>query len=324
MTVAVTGVGLALAGANSPVDLLAPMPSNPTPVDPAARIGKKGLRFQDRATQLALCAANEALRAAGLVVGEPVPLPGEPRLPARAELTVPADSVAVLASSNFGNVDSVRDVVVMVAETGSTRLTSPIVTPRLSSNVVASEVAIRFGLRGANLMMCNGSTSGLDAVHWASSLIASGRVRHALVVGVEPDNAVVRGLVGHDHLLDGAVAVVVEDESVAMARQVPILAELGCYARTGSVAESLARLSAGVQGPVTAWFGPADTAAPMGAATHDLSERWGSASGALGVLQCAAAVGHFAAGENGSAYAVTGGSADDASGALLLHAPTGR
>jgi monoamine oxidase len=35
--------------------------------------------------------------------------------------------------------------------------------PNASSNVVASSVAIRFGLRGPNLMLCNGATSGLDA-----------------------------------------------------------------------------------------------------------------------------------------------------------------
>ncbi|MYR15035.1 3-oxoacyl-ACP synthase, partial [Streptomyces sp. SID724] len=41
---------------------------------------------------------------------------------------------------------------------------------------------------------------------------------------------------------------------------------------------------------------------------------WGELSGALGVVQCAAAAGWFAEGHDGPAYAVAG-----AAGAVLLH-----
>ena len=89
---------------------------------------------------------------------------------------------------------------------------SPMALPNASSNVVASSVAIRYGLRGPNLMLCNGPTSGLDAVYWGAALVAADRCARAVVIGVETSNAVVEGLVGEsaEHLLDGAVGLVVE------------------------------------------------------------------------------------------------------------------
>ena len=67
MTIVVTGAGLVLPGNGGAADLLAP-PAGPdplAPVDPAALVGRKGLRYKDRATQLAYCAVALALRDAG-------------------------------------------------------------------------------------------------------------------------------------------------------------------------------------------------------------------------------------------------------------------
>jgi 3-oxoacyl-[acyl-carrier-protein] synthase II len=324
MTTVITGSGLAIVGAQTPADLLGPASPETSPVEPAARLGKKGLRYLDRATQLALAAAHDALRDAGLVMGEAQPVPNEPGLPARAELTAPAESLAVVASSNFGNVDAVCEVVTTVAKYGSTRLTSPMMAPRLSSNVVASEVAIRFGLRGPNLMLCNGSTSGLDAVQWARNLLVAGRARHVVVVGTEPENPEVRALIGDEQILDGAAAIVLEVESVAIDRHAAVYARLGNYARAGSTAKSLSAVTA-MDGAdvVAAWFVAENGVESENTPRHDLSARWGSASGALGVLQCVAAVGHFAAGGAGPVCAISGDDGDDATAALLLHAPTG-
>ncbi|MEU1455720.1 beta-ketoacyl synthase N-terminal-like domain-containing protein [Streptomyces avermitilis] len=322
MSAVATGVGLAVPGASAATELTARTAEAAAPVDPAARIGKKGLRYLDQATRLALCAARDALNAAGLMTGDARLTSACGGAPAvAAKLLVPAESVAVVVSSNFGNLDSVCEVATAIAADGGTRLLSPVYAPRLSSNVTASEIAIRFGLRGPNLMVCNGPTSGLDAVHWATVLLSGGRARHVLVVGAEPANDVVRRLTGHEHPFDGAAALVLESSAAAAERGTPVLAGLDGYVRTGSMADCVAALG----GVPRAWFAPRHTPADVlsGVPRHDLEDRWGPASGALGVLQCAAAVGHFAAGGSGPLYTVAGTDADDAVAGLVLTAPGG-
>lgn len=324
MSTLATGVGLAVPGAPHATDLTTGTAGGAAPFDPAALIGKKGLRYLDQATRLALCAARDALNAAGLMTGDArltPPSPGGGAPTAAVELLVPAESVAVVVSSNFGNLDSVCEVATTITADGGTRLLSPVYAPRLSSNVTASEIAIRFGLRGPNLMMCNGPTSGLDAVHWATVLLAAGRARHVLVVGAEPANDVVRRLTGHDHPLDGAAALVIETPATAAEREAPVLAALDGYVRTGSLADCVSALG----GDPRAWFAPRQAPADVltGVPRHAVEDRWGPASGALGVLQCAAAVGHFAAGGDGPVYAVAGTDADDAVAGLVLTAPGG-
>lgn len=312
ITAAVTGVGLAMPGVRTPQELLAPRPDDAAAVDPAALLGrKKGLRYKDRATQLALACADRALRDAGLLGDD--------------GLTVPGESVAVLIASNYGNVDTVCAIVEMIAAEGSAGGLSPMDTPNASSNVIASTLAVKYGLRGPNLMLCNGPTSGLDAVRWAASLIRSGRADRALVLGVEPDNEAVRRLAGADRLVDGAAAVVVERLGLGPARGVPELAAIGGTTRTAGVRACLDRL--GAEAPAV-WFGPGDGTDPAGDAPllpevprYDLSDQWGESSAALGVLQCAGAVGWFAAGGAGPVYAVAGRDGDDASAGLVLRAP---
>ncbi|MFJ4581844.1 beta-ketoacyl synthase N-terminal-like domain-containing protein [Streptomyces echinatus] len=322
MSAVATGVGLAVPGASAATELTTGTAEGAAPVDPAARIGKKGLRHLDQATRLALCAARDALNAAGLMTGDArLTTAGGGAPTVAAELLVPAESVAVVVSSNLGNLDSVCEVATTIAADGGTRLLSPVYAPRLSSNVTASEIAIRFGLRGPNLMVCNGPTSGLDAVHWATVLLAGGRARHVLVVGAEPANDVVRRLTGHAHPFDGAAALVLESAAAAAERDAPVLAGLGGYVRTGSLAGCVTALG----GVPRAWLAPRPAPADVlpGVPRHALEDRWGPASGALGVLQCAAAVGHFAAGGSGPVYAVAGTDADDAVAGLVLTAPAG-
>nr|URG41743.1 Pep14 [Streptomyces sp. NAK02211] len=322
MSAVATGVGLAVPGAPSATDLTTRSAEGAAPFDPAARIGKKGLRYLDQATRLALCAGRDALNAAGLLTGDArLTATGGGAPVVDAELLVPAESVAVVVSSNFGNLDSVCEVATTIGSDGGTRLLSPVYAPRLSSNVTASEVAIRFGLRGPNLMMCNGPTSGLDAVHWAMVLLSGGRARHVLVVGAEPANDIVRRLTGHERPFDGAAALVLESPGTAGERGAPVLAGLGGYVRTGGLADCVSALG----GAPRAWFAPHRASAEVlpGVLRHGLEDRWGPASGALGVLQCAAAAGHFADGGEGPVHAVAGTDADDAVAGLVLTSPDG-
>ncbi|WDG27639.1 beta-ketoacyl synthase N-terminal-like domain-containing protein [Streptomyces sp. CA-278952] len=312
----VTGVGIALPGVDGPADLLRTGSTAGEPeVDPAALLGKRGLRYKDRASRLALCAAADGLRAAGLLTDA---------------LTVPGSTVGVAVSSNLGNLDTVCEVADGIKELGVDGI-SPMGLPNASSNVVASTVAIRYGLRGPNLMVCNGATSGLDAVYWAASSLAAGRAERFLVIGVETDNRYVRGLLGlpTGQLLDGAVALVVERADAAAARGAAGSAVLGRYAREGGIDQCLDRLvPEGGAVPAT-WFVPeghrTGDRLPAEVPRTDLSEVFGRASGALGVLQVAAAVSWFAASgpDAGERALVMSGTGQDDAVAGLLLAPAG-
>jgi 3-oxoacyl-[acyl-carrier-protein] synthase II len=311
--VVVSAVGLALPGVERPEDLLATRRTDvpADPVDPAARLGRRGLRYKDRATRLALCAAGDALRDGGfLAAGD-------------GALSVPATAVGVVASSNLGNLDTVCEVASSItAET--TRGISPMALPNASSNVISSSVAIKYGLRGPNITLCNGQASGLDAVFWAARMVAAGRCASSLVVGVEPRNDVTTRLTGgKDDLLDGAVALMVEREDSARARGAAVLARLGGYAREKSVADCLARVLAGASPAPGIWFVPErhTGAGPEGldrsVPRHDLTDGFGRASGALGVLQCAAATAWLAT-ASGFALVTCGDDTTDGVAGLVL------
>ncbi|MBD3009865.1 beta-ketoacyl synthase N-terminal-like domain-containing protein [Streptomyces sp. 5-10] len=308
MTVVVSGVGVVLPRARSAPELMAPAAQAP-PVEPKDLVGRKGLRYKDRATQLAYCAADAALRDAGLLDDR--------------GLRVPGGSVAVVASSNYGNLDTICRAIDTIAER-TAAAGSAMDLPNASSNVIASSVAIRFGLRGPNLMLCNGATSGLDAVHWAAALIRGGRASRALVLGVEPDNASVRAFTGGARTIDGAAALVVESGESAAERGASAPAVLGAYVRGAGLDRCLERLAGTTGDRPALWQLPEQRAAAVpdtlleGVPRHDLGEVFGLGSGALGVLQCAAAVGWFARGGAGPVYATAGTDADDASAGIAL------
>ncbi|MGW7658525.1 beta-ketoacyl synthase N-terminal-like domain-containing protein, partial [Streptomyces tendae] len=175
------------------------------------------------------------------------------------------------------------------------------------------------------LMLCNGATSGLDAVHWAATLIRGGRASRALVLGVEPDNESVRAFTGGSRTIDGAAALVVESEESAAERGASAPAVLGDYVRGAGLGRTLERLARTTGGRPALWQLPEQRAAAVpdtlleGVDRHDLGEVFGLGSGALGVLQCAAAVGWFTQGGAGPVYATAGTDADDASAGIALH-----
>ncbi|MBB0242684.1 3-oxoacyl-ACP synthase [Streptomyces alkaliphilus] len=312
--VVVTGTGVILPGADRPEAVTAGRGEHAEPVDPTRTLGRggrpRGLRYKDRATQLAYCAADAALTDAGLLTD--------------GDLTVPSHTVGVVVSSNTGNLDTVVRVVDTL-RAGTTDALSPMDLPKVSCNVVASSVAIKYGLRGPNLMICNGTTSGLDAVRWAATMLETGRLTRAVVLGVEPDTAPTRTLLNGAPPLDGAVALVVEDTASATARGARVLARVGGHARGTGIAECVAALSAVNPTPPVAWQVPGRTVPEEvlpGVPRNDLTTAWGPGSGALGVLQCVAAVGAFATGATGAIYATAGDDDHDATAGLVLTPPS--
>ena len=299
--VVVTGVGTVLAGTNSRGALLDA--DSVIGAEPVVTISGRGVRYLDRATRLALSAARDCLVEAEILVG-PKATEGE--------------RIAVVASSNFGNLDTVCEMSARIAAEHSGAL-SALALPNASSNVVAAATARWFDLRGPNLMLCNGSTSGLDAIHWAVALLRARRCAGVLVVGVEPRNEAVARFsgVGVPDLFEGAVALYLEYPDRAEVRGVRAIARVDRFARAESPADCLARIGWDVARGCGLWLTEDTGPAPgMDAvARRALAPRYGWPSGAHGLLQCAAAVGWL---ESGGDAAVLTSDADAAVAGLVL------
>lgn len=307
--VVVTGIGLVLPGVATYGDLLGPLPGEGG-FDPATGLNGREMRHKDGASRLALRAAESALHDAGLT-------------DAHARFTGVADSTAVVVSTNLGNVDSVCEATDTIAREG-VRSLSPLGLPQTSSSVIAGWVAIRYGLRGPNLTVCNGVTSGLDALAWARNLIVAGRAETAVVVGVEPANDVAAKLLG-EQSTKAAAAIVLEPADAAAARGTRPRATIAGYARARDLTAALTSTGVAAES-VGLWLvdeagaGAGAGAGHLLAATRriDLEAQLGPLSGALGVLQCAAAAAHLDSDATGNVLATAGGPRHDAAAALLL------
>jgi 3-oxoacyl-[acyl-carrier-protein] synthase II len=143
-----------------------------------AVVGRKGLLFKEPATKMALQVVHEALD---------LP-PGKPKGPIDG-----AADTAVVVSSNFGNVETIAELVREI-RAGSGRDVSPLRAPNASSNIIASTIAIRYGFTGPNVMVCSGPDSGRQAVRLGSLLLRSGRAKRVVVVDVEPADEVASAL----------------------------------------------------------------------------------------------------------------------------------
>lgn len=300
MNAHVTGVGLAVTGLPGLAGLLRPSESS------ELSWSGKGMRHKDRASQLALLATGNALNDAGLTDFD-------------------GDRAAVVVSSNFGNLDTVCDFTDIIRSDTVTGI-SPMRVPHMSSNVTACWVAIEHGMRGPNLTLCSGTPSGLDAMFWARNMIVVDRADVAVVIGVEPNTAPVAALhkaTGGERWLDGAVALVVESTEHALRRGARLRARIGAY---GKEVESQAAIRAALMEyskPIDLCVSaPRVTGLPGGVRTVDLTSRLGRCSGALGVLQCAAAVAWLDESGPDTVLAVAGaagdGEGDDTGTAALV------
>jgi 3-oxoacyl-[acyl-carrier-protein] synthase II len=270
-------------------------------------LGARGLLNKEPATCLALCAVHRALQRS-------------PRAP-RAQ--APADPrVAVVASSNFGNAATVQKVVRTLRETGL-RDVSALDAPNASSNILASTIAIWFKFGGPNLMVCSGSTGGLDAIWLGTSLLRSGRADRVIAVGAEPDDETAQSLhvrrsaAVRTPLCAAAAAVVLERGPGATLGQLDI-SEI----RAGRAAEH-----SRPGGPPSVIVGPDDL--ECASRVVDLTRAIGDSYGALGVLQVAVAaeiVASDVAHTIGSVGIVCGDAADGWRSAVLHAnaAPIGR
>ncbi len=134
---------------------------------PEKYLGPKGLRNLDRTTLLALVAAKLAIEDAKLEITD-----------------ANADDIGVVLGSTMGSVHSISEFDKEGLREGP-RYVNPAHFPNTVINSPASQVAIRFGLRGLNSTISTGFSAGLDAVGYAMDMLRLGRANTLVVGGVE-------------------------------------------------------------------------------------------------------------------------------------------
>jgi 3-oxoacyl-[acyl-carrier-protein] synthase II len=135
--------------------------------DPEAILGQKGLRNLDRTTLLALSAAKLCLDDARFTV-----------TPENAQ------SVGVVLGTTMGSMWSINEFDKEGQKNGP-KSVNPAFFPNTVMNAPASQISIRFGIKGFNTTISSGFTSSLDALIYAKTFLKLGRAQAVLVGGVE-------------------------------------------------------------------------------------------------------------------------------------------
>jgi len=135
--------------------------------DPVEFLGKKGLRDLDRSTRLICSAARMAIDDSKLIIGE--------------ENT---HSTGVSIGSTFGSLHSISQFDRSGLIEGP-RFVNPSHFPNTVINSPASQVSIRFYIKGFNTTISTGFCASLDAISYAADFIKMNRAEVVLAGGVE-------------------------------------------------------------------------------------------------------------------------------------------
>lgn len=183
--------------------------------EPQKFLGPKGLRTLDRSTKLINCAAALALEDAGLQITEEN-----------------SCKTGVAVGTTFGSLKSIMDFDTSAIKDGI-KYVNPALFPNTVINSPASQVSIRFNIKGFNVTISTGFCAGLDAINYGVNFIKAGRVNMVLAGGVEElclqtfagfykagclEDGVVLG--------EGACLFVLEELDSALKRKAKIYAEI--------------------------------------------------------------------------------------------------
>ncbi|MDP2905206.1 MAG: beta-ketoacyl-[acyl-carrier-protein] synthase family protein [Candidatus Omnitrophota bacterium] len=135
--------------------------------DPQQFLGAKGLRTLDRTTRLATSAAKLALDDARLEVSEEN-----------------CRDIGVVLGSTLGSVKSVCDFDKDALKDGP-RYVNPAFFANTVINSPASQISIKFNIRGFNSTISTGFSAGVDALGYAVDMLRAGRAKIALAGGAE-------------------------------------------------------------------------------------------------------------------------------------------
>src|SRR3989344_440160 len=138
-----------------------------TDFKPEEILGPKGLRNLDRTTKLALCAAKLCLDDANFQITE--------------ENT---NDVGVVLGSTMGSVWSISEYDKQALKEGP-RSVNPALFANTVINSPASQISIRFDIRGFNTTISTGFSSAFDALRYASDFIKWGKAKAVLVGSAE-------------------------------------------------------------------------------------------------------------------------------------------
>lgn len=125
--------------------------------DPSDLIDKKELRRMSRFQQLAMVAADEALRDAGLT-----DMPDE--LAVRA---------GCIVGSGIGGLGTLEEQTAVLLERGPSRVT-PFLVPMMIVDLAAGQISIRYGLKGINYAPVSACATGSHAIGEAAEVIRRG------------------------------------------------------------------------------------------------------------------------------------------------------
>ena len=147
-----------LSEAGLPVTISCRVP----PFDAEADVGKGASRRLDRFSQLAVLAARQAVAAAGA--------PSD------------ADRAGVVLGCGIGGVSTWEEQHAKFLERGRV---SPLMLPKMLSNMAAGQLAMEFGYRGPNLTVNTACAASTTAIGVARDLLRSGSADMVLAGGVE-------------------------------------------------------------------------------------------------------------------------------------------
>jgi 3-oxoacyl-[acyl-carrier-protein] synthase II len=203
-------------------------------------MGPKDLRRRDRYCLFALAAADEAWRQSGLSIESSDP-----------------ERIGVVLGSGIGGLETIEEQHLVYLEKGPTRV-SPMMLPKILSNMAAGEVAIRLGgLQGPNKAVVTACASGAQSIAEAVNNIRCGHA-DVMVAGGSEAGVVPFGVAGFAAIKalsrrnddperasrpfdrdrdgfvlgEGAGIVVLEAEEHAKARGAEILCEFAGYGET--------------------------------------------------------------------------------------------
>lgn len=133
----------------------------------ATHLGEKGLRLLDRTTKIVNVASKFAIEDAKLKIDESN-----------------TDKVGVVLGTTLGSVYSISEFDKTALRDGP-RFINPALFPNTVINSPASQISIRFAIKGFNTTIATGFTASLDALRYAYDFIQLDRANAVVVGGVE-------------------------------------------------------------------------------------------------------------------------------------------
>ncbi len=136
--------------------------------DPTLYMDRKEARRMDRYCQFAVVAAQEAVASSGIDFSKMDPY-----------------EVGVMIGSGVGGLTTMNEQYEVLFCKGGTMRISPLFIPMMISNIAAGQVAMNYGLKGANYCVTTACASGTHAIGEAFRAIKGGYLQAAICGGAE-------------------------------------------------------------------------------------------------------------------------------------------